>query len=205
MATEQIVSAGGGDSYMGQPYAQPVQNIQPSSVQPGSFSADDFAGFEDYFSFDERSRYVMPDGKQWIEFKRMSEGDRARYLKSTRSDVVVNRNSGDARITMDQGADRKELLLAACTDWLMVTRLGGGGVARPVPFQNNGKGSPFSQWIDKANPQILADLEREIRKFNPWLASEMTVEQIDKEIENLEELKKSIEERELREKASGVR
>jgi hypothetical protein len=211
MAVEQF-NAGGGDSHptMGQPGVNTLptsipqqQDIQGGTVQPGSHIGDEFAGFEDYFSFNETGRYVMPDGKQWIEFRRMTEGDRAKYLKATRSDVYLNQKTGDARLTMDQGADRKELLLASCTNWFMVTKY--GGQARPVPFQNNGKGSPFAQWIDKANPQILADLEKEIRKFNPWLMAEMTIEQIDKEMENLAELKKAIEERELREKASGVK
>lgn len=182
---------------------------QPLAVadSPTTFFVDDgnndYAGYVDYFGFDERERWFLPDGKQWIEFKKLNEGDRARYLKATKSDVHLNQRSGEARIPFDQSKERKELLLASCTDWHMV-RKGRGGNWEPVAFVNNGTpGCQFAQWIDKANPTILAQLEKAIRKANPWLLNELTVEQIDKEIADLQELRVAAEKREQEERNFG--
>lgn len=169
---------------------------------PSVFFGDennDYAGYVDYFGFDEREKWHLPDGKQWIQFKKLAEGDRARFLKATRSDVHLNQKSGEARIPFDQSRERKELLLASCTDWHMV-RKGARGNWEPVPFQNNGTaGCQFAQWIDKADPAILGRLEKAIRKANPWLLNELSVEQIDKEIADLQELRVAAEKREQEE------
>lgn len=187
-----VVSAGGGDSL---PSSQAL--LLPGE---GKQEANPFAGYEDYYGFDERARWYFPDGKQWIEFKKLNEGDRAKFLKATRSDVHLNQRSGEARIPFDQSKERKELLMAACTDWHVVQKVRATGEFRPMPFQNNGTpGCTFAQWIDKANPALLGMLEKEIRKANPWLLAEMSVEQIDKEIADLQELREAAVEREARE------
>lgn len=161
----------------------------------------DDTGYVDYFGFDERDRWTLPDGKQWIEFKLLNEGDRAKFLKATRSDVHLNQKSGEARIPFDQSNDRKQLLLHSCTDWHMVRRDGSRWI--PIPFQNNGTpGCGFAQWIDKANPAILAQLEKKIRMANPWLMSEMSSEQIQKEIDDLTEMLQVALTREAEEKNS---
>ncbi len=102
--------AGGGDTFVGEP-----------TNQVAASDADPFNGYENYFSFDERERWYFPDKKQWIEFKKLTEGDRAKYLKATRSDVHLNQKSGEARIPFDQSADRRELLLASGTNWHIVS------------------------------------------------------------------------------------
>jgi hypothetical protein len=183
----QPISAGGGDSY-----------VAPDQINTGAQSADPFNGFENYFAFDEKEKWYFPDGKQWIEFKKLTEGDRAKYLKATRSDVHLNQKSGEARIPFDQGGDRMELLLASITDWLIVSFV--TGTPQFVPFNpNSGKGGVVGQWINKANPELLGSLEKAIRKYNPWLLNEMTVEQIDKEIADLQELRVAAEKREAEE------
>jgi hypothetical protein len=181
-------SAGGGDSYLA-PGDLPTAGPQP----------DPFNGYEDYYAFDEREKWYFPDGKQWIEFKKLSEGDRAKYLKDTRSDVRLNQKTNEAVIPFDQSGDRKSLLLHSITDWHMVSFVGEGASRRvmPLPFQPGGhKGGPVAQWIDRANPAILGQLEKAIRKANPWLLNEMSAEQIRKEIADLEELLVAAQERE---------
>lgn len=185
-------SAGGGDTYV-----DPATN---STAQ----DADPFNGFENYYSFDETERWYFPDGKQWVEFKKLTEGERAKYLKATRSDVHLNQKSGEARIPFDQSMDRKELLLHSISDWYLVMIVGEGATrqVRPVAFQPTsmgGKGGVVAQWIDKANPAILGQLEKAIRKANPWLLNEMSAEQIRKEIADLEELLVAAEKREAEE------
>jgi hypothetical protein len=180
-------SAGGGDSYRA-----------PEDLPGAPAQADPFNGFENYYSFDEKERWYFPDGKQWIEFRKLTEGDRAKYLKATRSDVHLNQKSGEARIPFDQSADRKELLLHSITDWYMAMQV--GDAWQIVPFQPGAhKGGTVAQWIDRANPAILGGLEKAIRKANPWLLNEMSSEQIRKEITDLEELLVVAEKREAEE------
>ena len=185
------ISAGGGDTLV-QPDTLPARELD---------GVDPFAGFEDYFGFDERQRWYFPDGKQWIEFQKLNEGARAKFLKATRSDVHLNQRSGEARIPFDQSKERKQLLLHSCTDWYLVRRDPRDSKRiMPIAFRNNGTdGCEFAQWIDKANPALLAMLEKDIRKANPWLLNEMSVEQIDKEIADLQELREAAVEREARE------
>lgn len=187
------------------------ENLEPGMpnglISPPLFQEDDtpddpFAGYEDYYGFDERDRWLFPDGKQWIEFKKLNEGERAKYLKATRSDVTINQRSGDAKIPFDQSNDRRQLLLQSITDWHIVMKDPRTGTFRPIAFGNNGEGSPLGVWLAKANPAILQRIEKAVRMANPWLMSEMTAEQIRKEIEDLEELLKVAEEREAAEKNS---
>jgi hypothetical protein len=60
------------------------------------------------------------------------------------------------------------------------------------PFTDN----HLKEWLENANPRLVEDLEKEIRKANPWLLAEMSVADIEREIENLEEMKKVAQERE---------
>lgn len=172
-----------------------------SPAIPYQSDEDISTGYVDYFGFDEREKWVFPDGKQWIEFKKLDEGARAKFLKATRSDVHLNQRSGEARIPFDQSRERKQLLMHSITDWHMV-RQGPKGW-QPVPFHNNGtEGCTLAQWIDKSNPALLSRIEKAIRMANPWLMAEMSVEQIDKEIADLQELRETAVQREAEEKNS---
>lgn len=141
--------------------------------------------FGDYFGFDIRHKFVLPDAKQWIEFKVLTEGDLARYQKILKRDVVVEKQSGDARIKIDQVEERHALLQVAVTGWYMLKRDARRGPL-PVTF-SNGPGSEFMKWLLAANPALIADLTDAIRKENPFLlgTGNETIEAIDKQIEDL--------------------
>jgi hypothetical protein len=172
----------------------PAPEGQPIMVDP-------YAGYEDYFGFDETEVWTFPDGKQWIKFKKLNEGMRARYLRATRPDVTINQKSGDARIPFDQANDRRELILASVIDWNIVRRNPRSGSFEQVPFGGGSQGGNLAQWLQSANPAIISQLEKAIRLANPWLMNEMSSEQIKKEIADLEELLKAAEEREAKEVA----
>lgn len=186
-------------------YGNQLGQVVPAQSIVGQDEADPWAGYEDYFGFDERVKWYFPDGKQWIEFKKLTEGDRAKYLKATRSDVHLNQQTKEARMALDQSQDRKQLLLHSITDWHIVhiqRNPDGSRRITPIPFNpNTSPGGDLAKWIDRQNPALLADLEKKIRKVNPWLMADMTVEQIDKEIADLQELRVAAEEREAREGA----
>lgn len=143
---------------------------------------------EDYFGFQATERFYFPDGLTWIEFEKMNEGKKAKFQKASSRDLVLERQSGNARMKVDPGGDRWELIFACCVDW----NLKRGVHKAPVPYSERN----MREWLGLANPQLVEDLEKAIRKFNPWLMAEMSVEDIDREIDNLKEMREVAEKRE---------
>lgn len=137
----------------------------------------------DYFGFEERHRCYLPDGTSFIEHKTLTEGDRRKYLNKTNRDVRVAKGSGDAIIKMAPGDERAELLKAAITGWNLVRN------GEPVGFNVPN----LEKFLAAANPRIVDLIEKDIRKHNPWLLAEMTIEDIDREIANLTELRETVE------------
>lgn len=147
----------------------------------------------DYFGFQDTKKYIFPDGLTYMEFKVMNEGDKLKFQKRTGRDINIDRRSGDARIKMDPGTERQELIKTCVVDWNLT---------------RNGQIQPFGEramqdFLTLANPAIVEDLEKAIRKANPWMLGELSVEDIDKEIESLQEMREVALERERGEASSG--
>lgn len=155
--------------------------------------------FEDYFGFDETLRHFLPDGRQYFVIKKMNEGDRKRYQSETRNDLTLLRTTGDAKMRMDPGSERWTLLKAAVTGWYLMRRTPAG--FREVDFTRQA----FEQWLGGADPRLVDDLEKAVRKSNPWLLAEMTVEDIDREMANLQEMREVAVKREQGEAGSADR
>lgn len=162
--------------------------------------------YDDYFGFGETKRHYLPDGRQYIEFQVMNEGQRREFQKLTNRDITVNRVSNDAKIKADPAEERLALLMTSVVGWNLKRRVGEGRY-EDVTFSKRGPASrgpgTFEDWLEKANPKIVDDLEFTIRKANPWMQAEMTVEQIDEELNRLTELRKQVEEREKGEGSSS--
>lgn len=176
----------------GAPLPQPYQPTDLRTAEPypglaGTVPADEStdAEYGDYFGFDLRHKYVMPDGRQWIEFRVLDEGGIAQYHTILDRDVTVEKMTGNARIRINQVQERHALLRVACVDWFMVQR-DRTGKQLPVKF-NNAPGGAFMQWMLHANPEIVADLYEAVQKVNPALlpANQDTIEAIDKQVEEL--------------------
>ncbi len=144
----------------------------------------------DYFSFDKTETVLLPDGVSYVEIKKLTEGDRRSYLNATNRDVKIERRTGDAAIRTAPGTEREILLEAAIVGWNL-TREG-----KPVPFSKGSKGSTLSQFLLNADPVVVDVIEKAVRMANPWLLSDMTVEEIDKEIENLQDMRAKLIEQE---------
>lgn len=140
----------------------------------------------DYFGFSGSAVHVLPDGVSTVTIKTMNEGEKSRYQKLTQRDVVLERGSGNARMKMDPSEERHALLETCITDWNLVRN----GV--PIPFGRQA----LNDFLKLADPKVVEDIEKACRKANPWLLSDMTVEDIDREIENLKEMRQVAEERE---------
>ena len=147
--------------------------------------------YEDYFGFEETHTWYFPDGKQYILFQTMNEGARARYQRATSKDVRLFKQTGDASIKVDPSEERHILFEQSVKGWYIFRN------GREVPFgPHAGSGSEFHKWLMGANPKLVSSLELAIRKANPWLMNEQTVAEIDKQIEELKELRASVEARE---------
>ncbi len=153
--------------------------------------------YEDYFGFDETERWFFPDQKQYIEFHVMNEGQRAKFQKLTNKDITLRRQSGDASIKVDPAEERRALLTSSVTGWLIYRQ------GEPVPFSIGSPGANFEQWLDRANPKLVDDLEFTIRKANPWMQADMSVDQIDEEMDRLRELREQAVERQRGEGVSS--
>jgi hypothetical protein len=171
---------------------------------------------QDYWGFEERRQFMLPDGVQYIEYKILTEGDKARYQKATNRELAISRNSGDAKLKTDPAEDRQALLRIAVVGWKMYRGRDSNGRPAEVPFgisqvradgkMHTGRGDAnFDLWLSMANPRIVEDLERDIRKANPWLLGDMEPEDIEKEIANLEEMLVVARERKEGKTSSGDR
>lgn len=146
----------------------------------------------DYFGFEEHHEFLMPNGKQKIFFAAMNEGAKAEFQRLTSRDLRVQRSSGDALVKMDQAAERHALITKSVTGWTLRRKNPKGGQWEDAPFNS----STLKNFLEKADPKIIESLEQEIRKANSWLLDEMTVEEIDREIENLKSLREAAVKRE---------
>jgi len=136
----------------------------------------------DYFAFDEIHELVLPDGKQKIFHRALTEGDRRKYLRASNRDVKLQRATGDAYLKMSPGEDRAALLKAAITGW-EITK---GG--KPFAFTPKA----VDDMLELFPPKIIDVIHKDILRVNPWLLGEMTVEDIDREIETLKEQRERI-------------
>jgi hypothetical protein len=138
---------------------------------------------QDYFGFHRTEKYYLPDGVSYIEFKPMNEGEKKNFQDKTSKDLVLERTGG-ARMSILQGTERHELIKACVVGWNLTRN----GEPLPQPTESRGK-IHFNDFLTLADPIIVEGLEKEIRKANPWLMAEMKVEDIDREIQNLQEMR----------------
>lgn len=139
---------------------------------------------QSYFGFDERFQVVLPDGISFIEHKVLNEGARKVYLDNLNREVAIKKVSGDAHMKLQSGSDKHRLLEAAICGWNLLDK-----DLNPLTFSKGSPGSTLMQFLEQASPSIIDLIEKDIRKHNPWLMSEMSVEDIDKQIEELHEMR----------------
>lgn len=147
----------------------------------------------DYFGFASQEKFFFPDGVTYLEFDIMNEGKKSKFQKLTQRDLVLERQSGNARMKVDPSLERHALIRESVTGWNLLRN----GVDVPYTERN------LKDFLELANPKLIEDIEIAIRKANPWLMEEMKVEDIDREIENLQKLRETAVEREAGEASSS--
>lgn len=140
---------------------------------------------DDYFGFDESHQVYLPDGKSYITHQTLNEGARRKYMNSQNREVKLQKVTGDAILKMATGEERLALLKSAITGWNLVRKNAKTGQVEAVPFTD----SNLNSFLDKANPKVVDLIDADVRKHNPWLTADVTVEEIDKQIEELNKLR----------------
>jgi hypothetical protein len=144
-----------------------------SSSEPGIVQVD-------YFGFSSSDRFFLPDGVSYVDLKVLNEGERRRYQNESNREIKLGRGGGgDASLKMRPGDDKHTLLTLSIVGWNLMRN------GAPVPFTKQ----LVDQFLSAADPSLIDKIEKRIRQLNPWLLSEMTVEQIDEEIKSLEEMR----------------
>lgn len=133
----------------------------------------------DYFGFDETHTVPLPDGVSWVQHQTLTEGARRKYMNDVNREVRLQKQSGDAILKMQTGEERYNLLKTAITGWNLIRN------GQPVPFNDNN----LKQFLDKADPKIIDEIHKDVQKHNAWLMQEVSVEDIDEQIKELEEMR----------------
>jgi hypothetical protein len=148
--------------------------------------------WEDYWGVEDTYRHFLPDGKQWFDIKKMTEGDRAKYQRDSGMAMIMERRTGDTRINVDAAKDRQALVLNAVENWNLRRQ----GVQ--VPF-NTGM---LRDWVGNASPALVDELIHRIRVHNPWLQEDLSVEELEKELQRIQELLDQAKQREAEKESS---
>jgi len=147
--------------------------------------ATDTGVYVDYFGFDETRNVPLPDGVSYVTIQALNEGAPRNYLNQVNKDIRIERQTGDARMKVASGDDRHTLLRAAIVGWHLKRRNDRTDALEDVPFTAGN----MNKFLEAANPKIIDIIEKEVRKDNEWLVGDVTIEDIDKQIEELQALR----------------
>lgn len=140
----------------------------------------------DYFGVDHEEKVYFPDKVTYVTVQELDEGARRKYLNVTNKDIRLHRQSGDAFLKMATGDERFHLMKSAIIDWNLVEKDKNGNV-HSVSFSQ----SALDRFLDKGPPKVIDAIELKIRSMNPWLMADLSVEDIDQQIDELQQMKKT--------------
>jgi hypothetical protein len=145
----------------------------------------------DYFGFSNQEKVMLPDGRSYVLISALNEGGRRNYLNKVNKEVVISKGTGDARMQMANGDERRVLLKEAIVGWNLQTRASDGKLV-DVQF----KESKLNDFLDKANPTVIDIIDKAVRAQNPWLNQDVTLDELLKQRDDLDEeiAKKKLEE-----------
>lgn len=137
----------------------------------------------DYFGFEETHRVYLDDKTSFVEHKTLNEGARRKYMNKVNREVRLQK-SGDAFMKMATGDERHVLLEEAIIGWNLV-RANKVGEIQALAFTAGN----LKAFLEAAPPSVVDRIEKDIRDKNPWLVGDVTIEDIDEQIEELNELR----------------
>lgn len=176
---------------------------EPQVDEP-TIAHDPSGDYGNYWGTEEEFVYKLPDGKQSFTIKPLDEGGKTLFQKMTNKGIRVNQKTQDAHLDIDPASERHTLIKNSVVAYDLMVPV----IDKITKRINEWQRHPFSkqgldQWLNKADPKIVQELEFFIRSKNPWMQDDMKVEDIDKEIDRLVELKNQVIEREAGEEDSA--
>jgi hypothetical protein len=177
----------------------------PSVTEPGDPGPEPVS-YEDYWGVQETYKYFLPDGKQYFEVRPMDEGGKSMFQKMTNKGIRMNQRTQDATIDMDPADERHTLIKQSVVGWKIMQHGPDGSWSEfPCPPDESRRKNSLNTILEKFNPKAIQDLEFFIRQKNPWMQADMDVEEIEKEIDRLVQLKKDVTEQKAGEAGSANR
>lgn len=138
----------------------------------------------DYFGFQNTETVYLPGSKtQFVVIKALNEGEKKRYQNLTNKDVTLTKG-GETKMRLAAGDERHALLTESIVDWRLVRRNDKGEMV-DVRFSR----AEVGRFLTDVDPKVIEHVEKAVRKLNPWTLADMSVEDIDREIANLQEMR----------------
>jgi hypothetical protein len=137
----------------------------------------------DYFGFEETEHVFLPDGKSHVTIQALNEGGRRRYLNRVNREVKIAKQTGDAIMQLANGDERRILLAEAIVGWNLVRRNKNDGTVQPLIFNE----AKLNDFLTTANPKVIDIIDKAVRAQNPWLMADVTLEDLLKQKDELEE------------------
>lgn len=143
----------------------------------------DIPQYVDYFAPTEAQWVDLPDGKQRVQIKVFTEGQRRKYLSDTNQEFKMNARTKDLTMRSNAGDDLHALLKIAIVDW---------------EIWREGKAYAFSdkriaEALDAWPVAVVDHIAKAVQDINPWLRGEDDLEAMEAEYkdlgERIEELK----------------
>lgn len=149
----------------------PVQDITdgPRDLRPRA----------DYFGKPTVTTVMLPDGVSFIQHSKLNEGGKRQYLNAVNRDIRISQRTQEAHLKLAPGDDRAQLLKVAITGWDLTFE------GQPLAFNPHN----LKRVLEEFPPEVLDEVEKSVRVVNPWLTGDVTIEAIDEQIAQLEELR----------------
>lgn len=112
-----------------------------------------------YFGVKKTEKFFLDEEKvQFIEFKKLNEGERIRFEDSVNSKLKMNQDTRIAELETKPGTDRKNLILAAVCSYSILL----GETAE----EKTGSVEDFKLLYDSMDADIAENLYQAILEFN---------------------------------------
>lgn len=129
-----------------------------------------------YFGVSKTDRFVLPEtnSEDYIDVRRLNEGQRARYEDRVAKKVEMT-NNGDEKQTvqmqLQSGTDRHVLFELSVIRYKITLQNGVNEAGEPILEVKEGNGGKdFIQLVDTMDSELGQDLFEFIKKLNPWLS-----------------------------------
>jgi hypothetical protein len=116
-----------------------------------------------YFGVKKTKKFFLDESKeQWIEHKKLNEGERSTYQDAVGGVIKMEQNTGKAEMEVKAGRDRKELLKIAVVGFNVMILEG------DVPVVKNSM-DEWDKLYNEMDSDLAESLHQDIMEFNGWI------------------------------------